>query len=232
MVSLKDIQSFALAELEKKFPLNPVTLKHSFPERPLRTLGLVKVDGDVFNSEKFTRVVLLRIDFPFYLAVRSFFILPRMELDLPVFVTETVITGKKRLFIVDVHRTGENRGYDDSKLFNDLIEIRKRYPALLEKATKRKTEIESVFSKAACKVKINEEQDGQALSIFQEYLEVFLEVVKNSVPLSGEALEKTRQAFEGYLKTVADHDPGVKGYQILFGKKQGLARALDISFGL
>ena len=230
METLKEIHRIALAELNKRFSLNTVPLKYPFPERSPRTLGLVKSDGDVLSSEKFSRVVLMRINLPVYLSVRSIFLRPRMELDLPVFSCETVITGKKRMFLVDIHRTGESTGHDDSALFDRLIKIRDRYPDLLKNKKTQQGEIQSVFSKAVCQVKIREDLDEQAISIFREYLGVFSEMVEKSTPLSGEALDKAKHAFEGYLKTVVDHDPGVKGYKILFGEKGGVTRALDIFF--
>ncbi len=230
METLKDIHRIAHKELQKRFSLKPVPLKYPFPERPIRTLGLVKSDGDVFSSEKFSRVVLMRINLPIYLSVRSLFLRPRMELDLPVFSCETVLTGKKRMFLVDIHRTGESTGHDDSVLFDRLIKIIDRYPDLLKNKKTQQGEIQSVFSKAACQVKIREDLDEQAISIFKEYLQVFSEMVEKATPLSGETLDKARNAFEGYLKTVVDHDPGVKGYKMLFGKEGGVTRALDIFF--
>ena len=230
METLKEIHRIALAELNKRFSLNTVPLKHPFPERSARTLGLVKSDGDVLSSEKFSRVVLMRINLPVYLSVRSIFLRPRMEFDLPVFSCETVITGKKRMFLVDIHRPGESTGHDDSALFDRLIKIRGRYPDLLKNKKTQQGEIQSVFSKAVCQVKIREDLDEQAISIFREYLGVFSEMVEKSTPLSGEALDKAKHAFEGYLKTVVDHDPGVKGYKMLFGKEGGVTRALNIFF--
>ncbi len=230
MESLKDVHLLAQSILKKRFTLNPVRLKYPFPERPLRTLGLVKADGEVFSSEKFSRLVFFRLNLPFYLAVRSIFLRPRMELDLPILTCETVIMGKKRMFMVDIHRTGESKGHDDSELIDRLLKIRDRYPDLFEKQTKLSDEIQSVFSKAACQVRITEDKDQQALSLFREYLEVFAEMVKKATPLTGDALDQARQGFEGYLKTVVDHDPGVKGYKVLFGKEAGVIRALDIFF--
>lgn len=231
MESLREIYTIALAELKKRITLNPVALKYSFPERPLRTLGLLKTDGDVFSSEKFSRVVFMRINLPVYLAVRSVFLRPRMELALPVFDCEILIMGKKRIFMVDIQGKGESTGHDDSALFDRLIKIRERYPDLLKKKTSfGGGEIESVLSKAVCQVKITEDLDDQALSLFREYLEVFLEMVEKATPLSGDALDKAKQAFEGYLKTLVDHDPGFKGYKMLFGKEGGVTRALDIYF--
>jgi len=230
MVSLKEIHPIALAEIKKKFSLNHVPLKHPFPERPIRALGLVKIDGDVFCSEKFSRVVLLRVNLPFYMAVRSTFLRPRIELDLPVFSSDIVITGRKRLFVVDIHRTGESNRHDDSALFDRLIKIRERYPTLLEEQTTPGGEIQSVFSKAACQVKITEEHDEEALGLFREYLEVFMEMVEKVTPLSGEALDQANQVYERYLKTIIDHDPGMRGYKLLFGKKGGIERSLNIHF--
>ena len=231
MESLREIHSLALPELKKRFTLNPVTLKHPFPERPLRTLGLAKTDGDVFNSEKFSRIVFMRINLPAYLTVRSVFLRPRVELALPVFDCEILIMGKKRIFMVDVQGKGASTGHDDSALFDKLIKIRERYPDLLKNKTAfGGDKIKSVLSKAVCEVKITEDEDEQALSIFRQYLEAYCEMVEKATPLSGNALDKAKQDFESYLKTLIDHDPGFKGYKLLFGKEGGVARALDILF--
>ena len=48
MADLMDIHSRAQAEMRKRYELKPVSLKHPFPERPLRALGLMKIDGEVF----------------------------------------------------------------------------------------------------------------------------------------------------------------------------------------
>jgi len=231
MANLKDdLHPIALEELKKRVPLKPVALKHPFPERPVRTLGLIKIDGEVFSSEKLSRAVFLRVSLPVYATVRSTFFRPRMEFDLPVFSSDIVITGKKRMVIVDIHRTGADTGHDDEELFDRLIKIKERYPALLERALIQKGKIQSVFSRAACKVNITEDLDEQVISIFREYLEVFMEMLDKAEPLSGEVLEKTRQAYEEYLKTIVDHDPGMQGYKLIFGNKGGIERSMNIHF--
>lgn len=230
MGSLRDIHSVALAEIKKRFSLKPVRLKYPFPERSKRTLGLVRVDGEVYSSEQFSRVVLMKIDLPFYLSVRSTFLRPRIELDLPVFSGEVVITGKKRMIMVDIHRAGDEGQHDDNALFDRMLQIRNRYQSLLQKSGAVKGEIQSVFSRAAVQARITEEQDEDAAGIFREYLNLFLDLTQKTTPLSGASLDQAKNAFEKYLKTVVDHDPGVKGYKVLFGKESGVARALDIFF--
>jgi len=230
MSTLKDIHTVALAEIKKRFSLNPVPLKFPFPERSMRTLGIVRVDGEVFSSEQFSRVVLMKIDFPAYMCVRSTFLRPRIELDMPVFSCEAVLTGKKRMFMADIHRTGDEGSHDDSALFERMIQIRDRYPSLLQKSGAVQGEIQSVFSRAACQSRFTEAQDDDALGLFREYLNVFLDLTEKTTPLSGEALDRAKADFEKYLQTVVDHDPGVKGYKFLFGKESGVTRALDIFF--
>ena len=134
------------------------------------------------------------------------------------------------MFILDIHRAGADDQHDDAALFDRLIAIRNKYPALLARTTKQAGEIQSVFSKAACQVRSTAEQDSDALDLFQEYLAVFCEMVEKATPLAGEVLDNAKQAYERYLKTVVDHDPGVNGYKKLFGKQSGLVRALDIFF--
>ena len=231
MVNLKkDVHDTALAEIRKRFSLTPVQLKYPFPERPLRTLGLVKVDGNIYSSEKFARVVLLKVSLPVYVTVRSTFIRPRLEYDLPVFSSEVIIMGKKRMVIVDIHRTGESTGHDDTALFDRLEQIREQYPALREHAIQEKSEIRNVYSRAVCQVKISEALDEQAFSLFREYLTVFMEIMEKAEPLSGEILENARDAYKNYLKTIVDHDPGMQFYKILFGKTSGVERSMNMHF--
>jgi predicted RNase H-like HicB family nuclease len=230
MESLKEIHTIALPELKKKFVLGSVLLKYPFPERPLRTMGLVKADGNVFSSKEFSRVLFLKIDFPVYLAVRSVFLRPRIELDLPAFDCEIVIMGKKRIFLVDINKTQINSVYDNSALFDKLVKIKERYPALLEKTKKPRPAMESVLSRAACLVNITKDDEEQAVSIFREYLAVFSEMVQKATPLSKDALDQAKQAFEGYLETLIDHDPEIQAYKMLFGKEGGESRALNLFF--
>ena len=232
MKSIYDIHAVALAELKKNISLNPVSLKYPLPERPVRALGLVKIDGEIFSSEKFTRIVLLKLTLPFYLTVLAVYLRPKMELDLPVFSTDILIAGKKRMFLMDPHRAGDAKEDDDAELFDKLVEIRERYPGLMKRTEKQKGEIQKIFSRAVCQVKITEEQDEEVLSIFRKYIQVFLETVEKAPVLSGEELEQARQAFERYVKKIIDHDPGAKSYNMLFGKKGGIVRSLDNYYGI
>lgn len=229
MTDLMNIHATALEEIRKHFFLNPVKLKHPFPERPIRTLGLMKINGEVFESDKLLRVVFIRPELPFYFAVRSMFIRPRVEYDLPVFAGEIMRTGSKKMLIVDIHRTGKTH-HDDSALFEKMIRIRDRYPDLTKYSKKQGGDIQQVFSKAACQVVIPPELDGRAEAIFKEYLTLFCELVKEAQPVSGEARKKTEAVFEDYLKTLVDHDPGVKIWKVLFGEKGGIERSMDMHF--
>jgi len=216
-------------EIKKYFSLNPVKLKHPFPERPIRALGLMNINGEVFESDKLLRAVFIRPELPFYFAVRSMFIRPRVELDLPVFAGEIMRTGSKKMLIVDIHRTGKTH-HDDSELFEKMKKIRNKYPDLTKHTKKQKEDIQQVFSEASCQVVIPSELDGQAESIFIEYLNFFCEMVKKAEPVSGDELKKTEAVFEEYLKTLVDHDPGVGIWKILFGKKGGIERSMNMHF--
>jgi hypothetical protein len=230
MAPLMDIHTIVQKELRKRYALEPVTLKHPFPERPLRAVGLMNINGEVFSTDKFLRVVFIRPELPVYFAVRSMFIRPRVELDLPVFAGEVMKTGNKKMVIVDIHRTGKTH-HDDSALFDQMLKIQERYPALIKHTKKRQDAIQEVFSRAACQVDITEELEDQAVSLWKEYLNLFCDMVDKSRLVSGDELKKTQQVFEDYLKTLVDHDPGVGIWKVLFGKKGGVERSMDMHFG-
>jgi hypothetical protein len=232
MGSLRDINEFVMDKLKGRVVLNPVSLKFPFPERPLRTLGLVKIEGEVYSSERFIRILLMKATIPWLRDVYSIYFNPREEFDLPIFTSDIVIKGRGRLFILDIHRReGGERTDDTSSLYERLMEARGRYPFLLKSKTSLRGPIQNIFSKAACLVTITEDQDSDALELFKGYLDVFLEVVEGALPLTGEALAKAHENFERYLKTIVEYDPGVKVYTRLFGKEGGVTRALDLFFG-
>jgi hypothetical protein len=229
MTDLMNIHTAAQEEIKKYFSLNPVKLKHPFPERPIRALGLMNINGEVFESDKFLRAVFIRPELPIYFAVRSMFIRPRVEYDLPVFAGEIMRTGRKKMLIVDIHRTGKTH-HDDSELFEKMKKIRDKYPDLTKHTKKQKDKIQQVFSEASCQVILTPELEGRAESIFKEYLTLFCEMVKDAQPVSGEELKKTEAVFEDYLKTLVDHDPGVGIWKVLFGEKGGIERSMDMHF--
>ena len=109
MDNLMNIHAILQEQLSQRFTLEPVKLKHPLPERPLRTLGLMKISGEVFSTDKLMRIVFLRPELPLYFAVRSMFIRPRIELDLPVFAGELVVRLKMILVgrLVDLRLESE-----------------------------------------------------------------------------------------------------------------------------
>jgi len=231
MKSLETIHGEALQILNKRLQLSPVMLKYPFPERPVRTLGLVKLDGKVFSSEKIQRLVLFTMRPPVYLKIYSTFIRPKIQYDLPVLSCEVVCMGGKKMFLVDVHRAGGAGTNDYSEFFDKLVAIRQNYPDLLKYRKVTGKGIQSVFSKAVCQVTIPPEMDEQALQVFTAYLNAYLDLIDRAKPLEGAVLANIQKEFEAYLQTVVDHDPGVKGNIVLFGRKGGVERALDIFYG-
>ena len=71
MADLFDIHDIAIERIKKRVSLEPVDLKYPFPVRPPRMLGLMKIDGEVFSSDKMSRTVFLKVGFPFYFTVHA-----------------------------------------------------------------------------------------------------------------------------------------------------------------
>lgn len=230
MARLDDIHLIAREKLQKQFSLTPVILKHPLPERSRRALGLVRIDGTVLSSDTFLRVLIMNITVAFLREVRTIFLGPRVELNLPVFSSETILMGNKRMFFLDVQRRGGYDRHDDTALYGRLVAIKGKYPDLLREPLKMGREIDKTFSPAACYVKISRDQDERALNLFHDYLDVFLEAVKQTRPLTGDVLEQARRDYDAYTKTVVDHDPAARIYRMLFGKKGGVERVLELFF--
>ena len=231
MATLHDVQKQAVTDLHSRLSLTPVMLKHPFPERPLRTLGLIKLDGNVFSSEKFLRIVCLRISLPFYVTVYSTFIRPRIAYDLPVLSCEVICMGSQRVFVLDIHGVGSTP-HMDPLLLERLLSIGSSYPDLLALQKKAGGGIQSIQSQAACRMKIGQDMDAQAMALVHDYLMAYLDLAAKQQPLGAAALQAAQAEFDTYLKTVINHDPGVKGNIMFFGRQGGIERALDIFYGI
>ena len=234
MGALQNVHSEVASGLNKHFPLQKVQLKYPFPVRPPRVLGLVKLDGEVYSTDKLQRVVCMRITLPVFMKVYSTFIRPKIEYDLPALICEVVYTGSKLLVVLDVHRSGDVAELEkDRAFFDGLMDIRGRYDDLLRFQKKAEGSVANlVQSRATCRLGITSEHEERALGLVKEYLDDFAKYVTQSQALGGEELETAKKNFETYLQSVVEHDPGVKGNKVLFGKKEGVERAMDIFYGL
>lgn len=112
------------------------------------------------------------------------------------------------------------------------MEIRGRYPELTRLQKPSKAGIASLQSKAAVRVTIPRALEDQAAALFSEYFSAYLDLVNSAEAVTGLTRAKLQASFDKYLETVVDHDPGVKGNIMFFGKKEGLERALDIYYGV
>ena len=228
---LKDIHLGFIDKITSRYHLKQVSLKHPFPERPVRALGIIKIDGNVYESDKLMRVMVLTTNFiASSRCSRSIFLGPRSDLYLPIFSSETILMGAKRAFLVDIHSTVRKERWNALNIEDRLLHIRSKYPELLAKPLTLKGKINDIMSKAHCYVAVPPELDGQALSLFNEYLDVFLELVDAEATVSADDQIKTQEDFAIYHQTVINHDPAVKLYSILFGKAGALERVNDLFF--
>jgi len=228
---LKDIHLHFIDKITSRSNLKEVSLKHPFPERPLRALGIIKIDGSVYESDRLMRVMVLTTNFiASSRCSRSIFLGPRPDLYLPIFSSETILMGAKRAFLVDIHSTVRKDRWNALNIEDRLLDIRSKYPELLARPLTLKGKINDIMSKAHCYVAVPHELDGQALSLFNEYLDVFLEIVDAAVPLSAVNQKKATEDFDIYHQTVINHDPAVKLYSMLFGKDGGVERVNDMFF--
>ena len=228
---LRDIHTLFLDKITSRYRLREISLKHPFPERPLRALGIIRIDGRVYESDKFLRVMVLTTNFMVSSRCsRSIFLGPRPEFHLPIFSSEIILMGAKRAFLVDIHTTVQKERWDTLKVEERLLDIRSRYPELLAEPLALQGKINDIMSKAHCYVKVPPERDSRALALFNEYLDIFLEHVDAAAPVSAEDRRAAAADFENYHQTVINHDPAVKLYSVLFGKQGGIERVNDLFF--
>ncbi|MBN2107657.1 MAG: hypothetical protein JW832_09530 [Deltaproteobacteria bacterium] len=228
---LLNIHTRFLEKMNSRCKLSSVGLKHPFPERPLRALGFLKIDGAVYETDRFLRVMVLTTQvLSTSRCSRSIFLGPRPDFHLPIFSSENILMGGKRAFLVDIHTTVCSRRWGEVAIEDRLLAIRGRYEDLMGEPLTMKGPINTIMSPAYCYVKVQPEMDARALSLFNEYLDVFLELVEQAAPVAGESRQEAAVDFENYHQTIMNHDPAVKLYSMLFGKAGGTERVNDLFF--
>jgi len=232
MTEITALQNDAITRMQETMQVSPVALKHTYPVRPGRMLRLIRLDAQAFTAERLTRAVFLQISLPLFVKVFSTFIFPKIEYDLPVFTCETIVMGGKRVFVLDAHPGGGGGEQRHDTFYDRLVEIRTRYPELMHFQKAAPSGMASLQSPAAVRVTVPRDHDPLVTGIFTHYFAAYLDLVNTVAPVSGLARAKLQSSFEAYLKTVVDHDPGVKGNIMFFGKKKGVERALDLYYGI
>jgi len=228
---LKNIHTLFLEKMRQRSILKPVVLKHPFPERPSRALGLIKIDGNIYESDAFMRVMVLTTGIALTSrCTRSISLGPRTALHMPLFSSETILMGSKRAFLVDIHPTVRPQRWDSLGVEQRLLALRSRYPELLAQPIPLEGKINDIMSRAHVYVRVPPELDAMAISLFNDYLDVYLELVDAAAPVSAADQAKAAEDFEQYHDTVINHDPAVKLYSMLFGARGAVERVNDIFF--
>jgi len=229
--TLFNIHELFLRKMHARYQLQPVALKHPFPERPARALGILKIDGAVFESEKFFRIMAMTTRFLVSSrCTRSIFLGPRVKLHLPIFSSETILMGTRRAFLVDIHTTVRQERWQSLQIEEKMQAIRNRYPDLCRHPLTLQGKINDIMSAAHVYVRILPEQDAAAISLFNDYLDLYLDLVDAHPTGTDNNNRLAAEDFDHYYKTVIIHDPAVKLYSMLFGKNGGLERVNDLFF--
>ena len=229
MHSWLGIHDDTFAELNRRYQLRGADLQHPFPERPWRLLGLLKLDGEAYCSEQFVRALLLKMSVPGG-ASRSLLLCPRAEYNFPIFSNETILMGKRVLFLVDVQQVFPATGRNTGSLFDDLQAIRSRYQDLLEDPAVVRGEIERSFSPAAVYVRLDPGCCTRAAELLQLYLLRYLDAL-DAAPVGVAMPDGARQAFDDYANLVIEHDPAMRFLKRMFGAAGARERAYDMFFG-
>jgi hypothetical protein len=224
------IHDETFTELNRRYRLNGVGLKHAFPERPWRLLGLLKFDGEAYCSEQFVRALLLKTSLPGG-ASRSLLLCPSVAYNFPVFSNETILMGKRVLFLVDVQQVFPAPGRYTGSLFDDLHAIRSRYQDLLEDPAVVRGEIARSFSRASVYVRLDPACYARTSELLQQYLLRYLDALDAALPVEDGLLTCARQAFDDYANLVIEHDPAMRFLRRMFGNAGARERAYDMFFG-
>ena len=190
---------------------------------------MLKFDGEAYCSDRFVWALLLKTTLPGG-ASRSLLLCPRAEYNFPIFSNETILMGKRVLFLVDVQQVFPAPGRTTGSLFDDLQAIRSRYQDLLEDPAVVRGEIARSFSPAAVYVRLDPAYHARAAELLQQYLLRYLDAF-DAAPAEDEMHTGAQKAFDDYANLVIEHDPAMRFLRRMFGNAGARERAYDMFFG-
>jgi len=230
MKNLRNIHSISFDALKSKMTLSEVTMKYPLPWRPLRSLGMIRFNGNSYTGERFHRILIMKTTM-IRGAVSTVFICPKPEYGMPIFESETMFFGKKTVFFMDVMQT---RSSDDSKtspLYEKLIGIKNKYADELSNKVNPEGRIAEVFSPALCYANISPDSETKIADLHGEYLDAYIEAVLNAGKLERDEVLKAEKDLNHFVNFTTDNDPAMKILYKLYGEEEGRKRSFDLFYG-
>jgi len=219
--------------LAKHFQLKPYPIKQEFQTvHPWKALKLLKFVIKSQQDERFKRVNILDATIALFMKMYTLLILPNYNYNLPMLSVDIIFIGGKRIFVIEIidpaHIKDENleTHYEKMRAWKQKVEG-------LEKMEVGMQWAEDVVTDFSIHRRAERTDDKLLFEVYKNYLDIYIDMAKNSQPLSPGLSEKVQQGMEWYVNTLLEKGgPAVNLFKTILGPEKQKEYVRTVMFGV
>jgi len=231
-VQFSRYEDYSMQTLSKFSTLEPFDVKPEYRTiHPAKMLKLFKIEVSSYTADRLARVNSLDATMFVFMKMFTLMIRPDYNYNLPMLSVDFIFIGKERVFVIEVidpakiDDDNKRTHYDRMRVWQDTIQQYEQSPT-----PDWSKEFVTDFS---IHIKSDESQDDELFEIYRTFLEAYLDMAKNTKPLTGESCDKLRAGMENYVDILLEKGgPAVDVFEKFLGPEKQREYVRTVMFGL
>jgi hypothetical protein len=208
---------YARQVFSEHFVLQPDRVRPEYRTlHPWKALKLIRIAVEPCRSDRFRRIGIVDATLGFAGKMFTLCIQPDYGYNLPVFDLEVIIMGSRRIFVIEfIDAAGVSDDYKDL-CYGRMRALKLRSPKLQElPVTRWYRDVVPDFSIHA---RAHSDQDEELFTLFQHYLDAYVDMAKHAPPASQEVRAQLRRGMVWYTDTLIEKGgPATDVFKMLLG---------------
>ena len=223
---------YTMQTLSKSYALTPFEVKPDYRTiHPAKMLKLFKILVSSYTTDRLARVNSLDATMFMFMKMYTLMIRPDYSYNLPMLSVDFIFIGKKRVFVIEVidpaniDDDNKRAHYDRMRVWQDAVKQYEQSPA--------KDWYADFLTDFSIHIKADESRDDELFKIYQTFLEAYLDMAKNALPLSPELRDRVKAGIENYVDTLLSKGgPAVDVFKKFLGPEGQKEYVRTVMFGL
>jgi len=212
--------------------LEPLAVKPEYRIiHPAKMLKLFKIEVSSYAADRLARINSLDATMFVFMKMFTLMIRPDYNYNLPMLSVDFIFIGKKRVFVIEVidpakiDDDNKRTHYDSMRAWQSVVQKYEQAPS--------KEWCKDFVTDFSIHINADESSDAELFSIYQTFLEAYLDMAKSAQSLSGESHDNLKTGMETYVDTLLDKGgPAVDVFEKFLGPEKQREYVRTVMFGL
>jgi hypothetical protein len=219
--------------LGERLKMTPVKTNPAFRKIiPVRALGLVRFETEVYRSERLESISLMKAGLFGLVRIFNIVLRPNPRFNLPLLSSDVMFTGSRRAFYIEVI---DPAGLDDGNKaagFRRMLDL-KRQTAGFEQRTAFSGWYGRVLADCTVMTRTTRRNDALMLRIHGEFLRAYLAMTEGAQPLDETVSRRVGDSILGFVnRLTGEGGSSVKLFRRLVGPEKGRDFVRSMVFGI